>query len=78
MDGFSVVLLGAGNVASFLLHALKVRGITVEKIIARDERKVSALAAGTGTPWSCDFSDTGSEKNIVTAHLNNDAKHAFL
>ena len=73
MDGFSVVLLGAGNVASFLLHALKVRGITVEKIIARDERKVSALAAGTGTPWSCDFSDTGSEKNIVISAVSDSA-----
>ena len=73
MDKISVVLLGAGNVASFLLHALKARGITVEKIIARNRDKVSALAAGTDTPWSCDFSDTGSEKNIIISAVSDSA-----
>ena len=73
MNEFSIVLLGAGNVASFLLHAFKANGVAVERIIARNEEKVSTLAAETGTAWSCDFSDLGSSESIVISAVRDSA-----
>ena len=73
MKELSVVLLGAGNVAAFFLHNMLKHGIRVERIIARDAEKVQALAAGTGTAWSTDFSELGDEGNIIVSAVKDSA-----
>lgn len=69
----AVVLLGAGNVAAFLVHNLHKNGIKVERIIARDPEKARHLASGTGVEWSNDFSNLGSMENIIISTVKDSA-----
>lgn len=73
MKEMKITLLGSGNVAAFLFHGLRKNGAAVEKIISRNREKGEALAAGTDTLWSNDFSDLGSPGNIVISALKDSA-----
>lgn len=73
MKKISAVLLGTGNVATFLVHNLHKNGIRIERIIARNAEKACELASFCGAEWSCDFSNTGSTETIIVSAIKDSA-----
>jgi predicted short-subunit dehydrogenase-like oxidoreductase (DUF2520 family) len=53
---FSVVFIGAGNLASHLAENLSQSGYQIVQIFSRTEYSAKSLAAKTGSSWTCDLS----------------------
>lgn len=76
--GFSVVVLGAGNVGIHLGRALKNSGSDILQVFSRTEASASLLADELQCGWTIRAEDINPDADIYFLTLKDDALHSVL
>ena len=76
--GFSVVMLGAGNVGIHLAKALKLSGSNIIQVYSRSEESASFLATELNSTWTVRTDDIHPGADIYFLTVKDDALHSVL
>ena len=75
---YRIVLIGAGNVATHLGHALKKAGQTIVQVYSRTAESASALASTLSCPYTTELSEVSTEADIYLVMLKDSVLHDVL
>ena len=75
---FSVTIIGAGNVASWLVYALTKAGIPIQQIYGRNPQKCQNLAASCGAEAINDLSNLKENSDLYLFSLKDDAYETVI
>ena len=73
MKNLSVVIIGSGNVATFLCRSFVKAGVKIETIISRNSTAGQALAAEGGSLWSGTFVLPRNQETIIISTVKDSA-----
>lgn len=76
--GFSVIMLGAGNVGTHLARALHSSGTDIRQVYSRSEESASILARELHTAWTVRTSEILPDADVYFLTVKDDVLHPFL